>query len=1047
MLELLASSPGTGKTSTCIELFKSQILKSKAGIDSRAYFILPSREHADRIQNLVLKKDVPGIFNAHIMTINDFTSKLLGVLSGAGPSDTLRRRLIKEILLSARFDYFEEVKNIKGFHHLLADAVKEFKASLLSIQEFENLAQPLLKRPAFRAKFRDFSVVFKNYEAILKKRGLAEPEDRIANLVNEKAASWDLDLVIFDGFYHFTRAQRLLIGAVSGWSSRTLVTLTLPPDAGERRDVFLLPLKTYAFLKDAGFEQPASIFKDNHRVKDPVLLHLEKNIFTQAPQIYDSPAPSLSIYEASSMTQEIQMIARRVKQIYREPLFHLSDICLILRDVSRYKDVISSVFKDFGIPVNIHERVKLIEQGLAVVVYRFFNLFVENWEAGDLFYVLKSGYLAAHFKPEGIFKLESLAARQNVVKDKQKWRELLESAEMEPLSKDALGWVFSWIRRFGEARKLDDFVRCFREFLGQFAMPDATQEGKETEYAAVERQSLVTLQEIVQNAARHYHGDRAGAFDTTVFIKELQELMEAALFSMKPKSKNRVQVYDVVMALPKEYKAVFVVGLLEGQFPQAVIEDPLFKDDERKAINKKELILEERLWRSTGERYFFYMAVTRASQQLYLSYSLYDPDGKPALRSFFIEEVLKCFEPSKVSWVKKEPDEVVPPPHEWENEFEITQGLSWMLFGEERGRERAHSHRLPANLFNAWIKKDHFADLIDTVRSGDGAEIHDERIRKLFAGFDGPFSASRLETYATCAFRYFAKEVLRLGEPLEGREAAEMGSLLHKTLEEFYKEIPEDKRRGCFESEERVRETEKILHEKLKTAFEKSSFMHEPLYRQTVYFEEMRSILSEFSQDEREAFRDRGMLPAYFELGFGAPEPGSARGLDYLRIANGKKEILVRGRIDRVDLFDGGRKALIVDYKLSKDASKLKERLRKKMELQIPLYILAVERLLHKKVIGGELHTLKKGKKDGIVLESERETLAYGPTKKMASQQELDGILGAAEELTRSVVNRLQGADISVRSKSCEYCAYSGVCRFEKWRLIYSEEGGNGSQD
>jgi len=69
-LELLVSPPGTGKTSHCIDLFRQEILqpssakasedKSRGGIDSRSFFVLPSREHAERIQNLLLKKRRPG---------------------------------------------------------------------------------------------------------------------------------------------------------------------------------------------------------------------------------------------------------------------------------------------------------------------------------------------------------------------------------------------------------------------------------------------------------------------------------------------------------------------------------------------------------------------------------------------------------------------------------------------------------------------------------------------------------------------------------------------------------------------------------------------------------------------------------------------------------------------------------------------------------------------------------------------------------------------------------------------------------------------------
>src|SRR3989338_2569423 len=114
-LELLASPPGTGKTTYCIELFRKEILHSKSGIDSRSFFVLPSREHAERIQNLILKKEVPGLFNAHILTINDLAARLLGVPALPRPSDAVRLRVLKEILTnSASFRYFSVAKDISG---------------------------------------------------------------------------------------------------------------------------------------------------------------------------------------------------------------------------------------------------------------------------------------------------------------------------------------------------------------------------------------------------------------------------------------------------------------------------------------------------------------------------------------------------------------------------------------------------------------------------------------------------------------------------------------------------------------------------------------------------------------------------------------------------------------------------------------------------------------------------------------------------------------------------------------------------------------------
>src|SRR6185436_18217211 len=111
-LELLASGPGTGKTTYCIDLFRQEILKSPAGLDSRCYFVLPNREHASRIQNLVLKKGVPGLFNVHILTLQDLTQRFLGAKAGLRPGEMLRQSLLRAILEDPanKLPYFEAVR-------------------------------------------------------------------------------------------------------------------------------------------------------------------------------------------------------------------------------------------------------------------------------------------------------------------------------------------------------------------------------------------------------------------------------------------------------------------------------------------------------------------------------------------------------------------------------------------------------------------------------------------------------------------------------------------------------------------------------------------------------------------------------------------------------------------------------------------------------------------------------------------------------------------------------------------------------------------------
>ncbi len=1010
LLELLVSPPGTGKTSACIELFKKWTLKSKSGIDSRSFFVLPSREHAERIQNLILKKDTAGLFNAHVVTINDLTAKFLGISAATTPTDQARRSLIRGVFETEEpFKYFGEAAQFPGFYHLLSDAIKEFKSGLLTPQEFVALARPLLKDPVFRLKAHDFLTLFKKVEARLKSLGLKEAEDSIAELL-KKQGGQRADLVIFDGFYHFTRAQRELIKFVARSSRHAVVTLTMPEGRDERDTLFFYPRMTRDSLTEIGFKEKRGFLKKNTRTLDEALLHLEAAIFSKESRAFPASQDAVSIFEAPGLGGEMEMIVREIRKLHREKPLHYSDICVLLRDVGTYEKVLDSVFADFGIPVYIHERKKLIEQGFIRTLYRFFNLIAEDWQKDDLFFVVRSSFLAGNFTGDDAAELQGTATTENILKGREKWFAVISDPRAPEGAKRVLRFLFDWEDRFRTAAS----VPAFRETLFSFISRFRTGEN--------EAACLQALESILQGARKFYEGSRAQRFAAPSFAREFLETLEASLLSFKPEGKNRVQVYDVVMALPKEYKVVFVAGLLEKGFPQAVTEDPLFKDSERRILNRKGVVLEERLWRAAGERYFFYMGITRAKDKLYLSYPLYNSEGKPSLPSFFVDEVRRCFNEGAIPVFRKRLDEFLPAPPEWETEEEVTRGLSEILFTDS-----PFYSEVPAVL-NEWMEKPFFREIVRTGGLSEAAQISDPRIKAIFGGLRGPFSATRLETYATCAFKYFSEKTLRLAKPLEGRESLEMGTILHQVLEEFYKGLPEKAKAdpAFWGNEEK---TKKALHAKLEEVTKDAPFRGEPLYRQRVYRARMREMLDLFAVQEKEFFQNRRLVPSYFEHAFGdlkIPEPSGG-------------DILIEGKIDRIDTVKGEKKALIVDYKLSERPLSIKKKLAKGLEFQIPLYLLAVKRLLGLDVIGGELRFLKKAQTEGLYREAAREVLDLDPRTKTLNDEAFERTLSDTEDLVRRMVGRLRSADISVKSKSCDYCPFSSVCRFEPWKLVYAE--------
>lgn len=1003
-LEMFVSSPGTGKTTACIDTFREAILRSKSGIDNHSYFVLPSREHADRIQHLVLKKDIPGLFNAHIISINDLAPRLFGSVGVMRPTDAIRGAVIRRILSGqthsgAHFPYFDAVKDLRGFHDLLIDLVKEFTSSLLSIDAFEERSQALLGDGGFKAKFRDFSILLKNYEIEIKALGLQEAETSIDLMQSQALLAQKPDLVILDGFYHFNRSQQALLEVATSIASQVIVTLTLP-DRGADSMLFEYPERTRLFLRRLGFQEIKAPFSRCYRTDNPELLHLQKQLFSLTPDVYPNPAISLEILEAPSVRTEIEMIARKIRQLYREQPYHYSDICVIFRTIGRYEKIVRSVFREYQVPVYIHERFRLVENGFVAVLCSFLRLLIEDWPRDDVFYILKSSFFRHRVGLEEIILLEAEAFRDNIVSGRESWRALSEKGSHSAISL-LLEEFAAHEARILSARSIRELGHAIDQLLKMF---DFGEPGSDPESEEEDGYAMGCLKSILQGARRYQESAENQKFSALEFIPELLESIERGLFSMVPEDKNRVQVYDAVMAMPKEFKVVFIAGLLEKSFPKIINEDPLFKDRERRVINGTDPVLEERSWRGGGERYFFYMAVSRAKEKLFFTYPAYDAEGRGQLRSFYISEIERCFAPKAITYTKKRLDEFLPTLSEVESVADVERVRA------DLRRMAGAPPRLPLGYFT------------------------DPRILENIARMKRVYSATKLETFATCSFKYFADRLLRLKKPLEGREAMEMGTLLHNTLEDYYRGLTdEDKtRENYLAAPEVVRER---LFSLLESKAEASIFKNELPYRRYAYLSQMKEALSKYVAQEIVLAKARDLVPTHFELGFGA-ESGSD--YDYLTVPMNHGFIRLTGKMDRVDLSRDGKRALVIDYKRSEREVSIPKKLEKGLELQLPIYLIAVEKLLGLRAMGAELRILKDEKKEGLYLSEYAKDLKVSEAQGV-SEEKFRGILNNAEKQIRSIVERIEKGEIAVNSKTCRFCDFDPVCRFEKWKLVYAK--------
>lgn len=676
----------------------------------------------------------------------------------------------------------------------------------------------------------------------------------------------------------------------------------------------------------------------------------------------------------SNIYAEADRAAAYILQLVREHGYRFGDIVVVCNDTGLRSGVIRRTFVRWGIPVFIDQKRKVIQHPVVGFLLSLLEIIGSGYRDSAVMQLIKSGFL-------GLAEEEQDALENYVQQFKIRgtlWK--------KPFSRMGDNYTAEDLNRFNELRKqVVSVIETARDRIGKYntagekirglygfladdfmmedrieAMAKAQQEAGFLDGAAETGQSWNVICRIFDQIVETVGEERLSG-------RALRQIVEAGLAEMEigivPVNPDSVLVGTMQRTRVGRVKALLVLGANEGLLPLQKTDEGLLSEREKAVLEEMDLEFsrtEDMV--KQEERLAIYRTLSQPEERLYVSCSRIDETGGE-LRPSAVFRELENFLQSRA----ESDDSVVLGDLEDGEVTEIAVSPKGAIsYLTDAFREYLEDGKLDEDWLYAglWYGS-HEPEEMERIRRGMefdneqnalGGQLADALYRGDRRAIEA--SASRLEKYSGCPFAHFISYGLR-PEDLRVFEMGprEIGDIYHECIMKLSQRLTagEDSFQGLdavpvaitdpdsrwmkITQEECREEIRRILQEETGTYREGllSSGRNESYRTERIVDICSRAAWAMIGQVRRGRIREM-----YFEQPF-------ARGaqLPPIRVTAGEHEVLIKGKIDRMDVLempeheDGLETAVrIVDYKTGGDSVDVAH-FRSGYKLQLMLYLKA----------------------------------------------------------------------------------------------------------
>jgi ATP-dependent helicase/DNAse subunit B len=898
--------------------------------------------------------------------------------AGRRVSELQRERILERVVAGSRLEVLQASAAAAGFAAAAGELIAELQRSLVDPGRLITGLRAWAAQDVRRAPYaREVGRLYGDYVRELDRLGRVDRELyawRALDALRAAPHRWGSEPVFFYGFDDLTVLERDAVETLARVvGAEVTVSLTYEPG----REALVARAESMEELRPLAervVELPA---QDEHYApaSREVLHHLERFLFAATPSHPPrrlDPGDAVTLLEAGGERAEAELVAEQVLELLRAGV-PAAEIVVMYRSRARAAPLLGHVFAQYGIPLATGHAPLLAHTALGrglLGAARCALLGEREARPADLLAYLRTpGRLQAPEIADGL--------------DADVRREGMRTATQ---ARERLGWDLPELDELAQAA--DPARALCRMARRLFAAPHRGTAPALSDAEALDAAALRALVVAV---------DELAELSLTPTGAELVDLLERLTVSAPgPRDgADAVLLAEPLEVRARRFRAVFVCGLQEGEFPRPASPEPFLSDERRfELASAGGVRLRPREDALAAERYLFYAALSRATERVFLAYRSSDEEGNLALPSPFIADVAELL---AADWPARRRRrllaDVVWEPERAPTERERARAAADC--GAAAGGEPAARRRVLGS------------EALGRMR-------HTEIL-----------SAGALEAYSDCPVRWLIERELQPQQLVPQAEAITRGSLMHDVLERLLRELDGPVTPDTLADAQAI--LDRLLAE-LATEGGAALGVGSP---EVVRAGALRAIEADLRRYlEHEARTAGEWRPLGLELRFGFE--GVEGSLPALELGEGPERVRVRGLVDRVDV-DGAGHAVVRDYKSgARRPAWSAARWSEDRQLQVALYMLVVRELTDAEPVAGFYQPLR-----GEDLRARGVFVTGTPvgrgvvTTDARAGEELSEMLADAAQRAVALAASLRAGELEPCPQNCsrDGCKYPAICR------------------